>query len=143
MTESIEKSTGVVLWQLSNLWQRKVTEALKPLDLTHVQSLLLAGIAKLNEQGEQVTQNKLAKHAGTEVMMTSKVCRTLQRKGLILRANNRLDTRSKILLMTKSGKAVLEQAQEVMHEANQRLFADLSTEQKNNLHSVQQVISGR
>jgi hypothetical protein len=37
-----DKSPGFLLWQVTLRWQRKVTIALAPLDLTHVQFVLLA-----------------------------------------------------------------------------------------------------
>src|SRR5438093_8890715 len=50
--------------------------ALRPLDLTHVQFVLLACTWLLNEQGERPTQIELAAQAGTDIKMTSQVLRS-------------------------------------------------------------------
>lgn len=124
--ERPEQSLGFMFWQVTNLWQRKAAEALKPFGLTHVQFILLAGTAWLAQQGETVTQNKLAQHAKTDVMMTSKVCRTLEKKGLLLRAKHRFDTRAKALVLTKSGHQAVQQAIQVMHDMDQAFFVELA-----------------
>lgn len=45
---SPDDSPGFLLWQVSNLWQRKMKAELSDLGLTHVQFVLLAGIVWLN-----------------------------------------------------------------------------------------------
>jgi DNA-binding MarR family transcriptional regulator len=61
--------------------RRKSSEpqALAPLDLTHVQFVLLACTWWLNEQGERPSQIALAAQAGTDIKMTSQVLRSLER----------------------------------------------------------------
>ena len=113
---------GFLLWESVNHWQRKMTEHLKPLGITHVQYLLLSGVSELQKKHEAVTQVHLAGVLRIDTMMTSKVCRTLQRKGLILRANHRFDTRAKALVITKAGLATVENAGNVIRQVNDVFF---------------------
>ena len=36
------ESYGLLFWQVSTLWQRKIKESLRPYDLTHTQYVILA-----------------------------------------------------------------------------------------------------
>jgi DNA-binding MarR family transcriptional regulator len=54
--------------------------SLAPLDLTHVQFVLLACTWWLNRQGERPTQVRLASQAGTDIKMTSQVVRSLEKQ---------------------------------------------------------------
>ena len=70
-------SPGFMLWHVTLRWQRAVTAALAPLQLTHVQFVLLASLTWLHPDGP-VTQRGLAEHAATDPMMTSQVVRILE-----------------------------------------------------------------
>ena len=92
MPLSPEDSPGFLLWHVTLRWQRAMVAALAPLDLTHVQFVLLATTWWLNERGEDPNQLTLARQAGTDVKMTSEVLRRLEAKGLIVRAVDATDT---------------------------------------------------
>src|SRR5256885_15494596 len=79
-------SPGFLLWHVTHAWQRAVAAALAPLELTHVQFVLLACLWWLEEQGCTPNQLQLARQAGTDAKMTSQVVRKLEAKGLIERA---------------------------------------------------------
>lgn len=132
---------GFLLWQTTHIWQRHITEALKPFDLTHVQYILLAGLVELGQQGKTVTQNALAHYVGIDVMMTSKVSRTLEKKGFILRANNRLDSRAKALVLTKLGVQAVEDARAAIDKVETVLFSSVeqSTHLIDQLTAIQEV----
>lgn len=65
-------STGLMLWRVTNSWQRAIRAALAPYDLTHVQFVLLAVLASV-EDDATVMQRDLAARAGTDPMMTLQV----------------------------------------------------------------------
>ncbi len=73
-------SPGFLLWHATLRWQRAVAAALRPLGLTHVQFVLLAGGWWLSQGDRWPSQRELADHAGTDRMMTSQVVRTLERQ---------------------------------------------------------------
>jgi DNA-binding MarR family transcriptional regulator len=98
-----EQSPGFLLWHVTLRWQRAIAAALAPLDLTHVQFVLLATAWWLNARGDDPNQLSLARQAGTDVKMTSEVLRKLEGKGLVLRTVDPADTRARRLRVTERG----------------------------------------
>lgn len=120
--EKPEESAGFLLWQITNLWQRKMNSALKELDLTHVQFVLLAGMAWLERFDKSITQVRLAKHAKTNIMMTSKVIGTLEKKGLVIREECETDTRAKCVSLTEEGIQRIEKALPLAEYIDEKFF---------------------
>ena len=118
-------SPGFLLWHATLRWQRGVAQALAPLDLTHVQFVLLACTWWLNEQGERPSQIALAAQAGTDIKMTSQVLRSLERKGLIEREVDTVDTRARRLRVTRRGKRLAPRAIAVVEQVDSDFFADV------------------
>lgn len=127
--EEADQSPGFLLWQVTNLWQKRQRAALEPLDLTHVQFVLLASLGWLTRTSPAVTQVQLAHHACTDVMMTSEVVRTLEKKGLIQRTPHPIDTRAKCLVLTPLGEDRLQQAIQIVEAVDQSFFAVLPEDQ--------------
>ncbi len=98
-----EESPGFLLWHVTLRWQREIAAALAPLDLTHVQFVLLATTWWLNQRGEEPNQLSVATHAGTDVKMTSEVLRKLEVKGLVVRTVDAADTRARRIHVTERG----------------------------------------
>ena len=98
-----EQSPGFLLWHVTLRWQREIAAALAPLNLTHVQFVLLAAAWWLNARGEDPNQLGLARQAGTDGKMTSEVLRKLEAKGLIVRTVDAADTRARRLRVTSDG----------------------------------------
>jgi DNA-binding MarR family transcriptional regulator len=118
-------SPGFLLWHATLRWQRGVAQALAPLDLTHVQFVLLACTWWLNEQGERPSQIALAAQAGTDIKMTSQVLRSLERKGLIERKVDTADTRARRLRVTRQGARLAPGAIAVVEQVDSDFFADV------------------
>ena len=138
--EKPEQSAGFLLWQVTNLWQRKMNSTLKELDLTHVQFVLLAGIAWLERFETPITQVRLSKHAKTNIMMTSKVIKTLEEKGLVLRDECETDTRAKCLSLTEKGIQKIEQALPLVKTVDEKFFEDKTYDEgfiKNLVHVLE------
>ncbi|MEH0516496.1 MarR family winged helix-turn-helix transcriptional regulator [Streptomyces sp. B21-106] len=117
-----EDSPGLLLWHATLRWQRDITATLAPLELTHVQFVLLACTWWLNSQGEHPNQLALARQAGTDVKMTSQVLRTLERKGLVERETDPGDTRAKRLRVTDTGAELAPRAIAAVELADARFF---------------------
>ena len=120
-----DDSPGFLVWQLSNLWQRRHRAALAPLDLTHVQLMLLAGAAHLARAGGPPTQARLAAHARTDPMMTSKVVRALEERGLLRREEDAADTRAWRLSVTPAGRELAERGLALVEASDAAFFAPL------------------
>lgn len=118
-------SPGFLLWHATLRWQRAVAVVLAPLDLTHVQFVLLASTWWLNEHGRRPNQVALAAHAGTDVKMTSQVLRSLERKGLIERHVNPIDTRARSLRVTRRGARLSPRAIAAVERVDADFFASI------------------
>jgi DNA-binding MarR family transcriptional regulator len=117
-----DDSPGFLLWHVTLRWQRTMVAALAPLDLTHVQFVLLATTWWLNARGEDPNQLSLARQAGTDVKMTSEVLRKLEAKGLIVRAVDTADTRARRLRVTSRGAELAVRALAVVETADAEFF---------------------
>jgi DNA-binding MarR family transcriptional regulator len=116
------ESPGLLLWRTTMRWQRVMTAALAPLDLTHVQFVLLASAMWLGRNGEPPNQVQLAAQAGTEVKMTSDVVARLEMKGLIARETDPRDSRAKVIRITPTGAAAAQRAIIAVETADAAFF---------------------
>ena len=114
-----------MFWVTSNLWQRKMVKALKPTGLTLVQLVLLAGVAWLEKEGEEITQVRLARQAKTDVMMTSQVLRKLESKGLVSKTPSESDTRSNVVMLTEKGAEKVAKSLEIAENVDSDFFRSL------------------
>lgn len=118
------QSPGFLLWHLTLRWQRAISAALAPLDLTHVQFVLLACTYWLTEQGQAPNQLQVATQAGADVKMTSQVLRKLEDRKLVERRTDARDTRAKTLSVTRRGRALAIEAITVVEDADAAFFAE-------------------
>lgn len=122
-------SPGLALWRVTLRWQRQIAAALKPFDLTHVQFVLLTCAWWLTDEGrEQPSQRRLAEFAGTDVMMTSQVLRTLEGKGLVERRSDPADARSKVISVTEEGRSLTLRAVREVEAVDHDFFAPVDGE---------------
>ena len=121
-TDGPSHSPGLLLWRTTMRWQRAMTAALAPLDLTHVQFVLLASAMWLGRNGEPPNQVQLAAQAGTDVKMTSDVIARLEAKGLIRRETNPHDSRAKVIRITEAGAAAAQRAIVAVESADAVFF---------------------
>ncbi|MBZ9796959.1 MarR family winged helix-turn-helix transcriptional regulator [Mesorhizobium sp. ES1-4] len=112
----------MLLWRTTMRWQRVMTATLAPLDLTHVQFVLLASAMWLGRDGEPPNQVQLAAQAGAEVKMTSDVVARLEAKGLIAREADPRDSRAKVIRVTAAGAAAAQQAIVAVETADAAFF---------------------
>ncbi|MFZ4548406.1 MAG: MarR family winged helix-turn-helix transcriptional regulator [Bacteroidales bacterium] len=134
--EKPEESTGFLLWQVTNLWQREIKKALEAYGLTHSQFVLLASIHWLTLDKQSVTQILLSNHTKIDPMTTSTVLRTLQRKGFIQRHEHLTDTRAKTVALTEDGIKIIKNAVVTVEKFDSDFFSllgDKTTELSENL----------
>lgn len=123
--ETPEESSGFLLWQVTNLWQREIRKALEKYELTHSQFVLLASMLWLSQQKLSVTQVLLSNHTKIDPMTTSTVLRTLQKKGLIQRQEHETDTRAKTVELTTAGQKMAKLAVKTVEHFDGQFFGPL------------------
>ena len=121
--EKAEESSGFLLWQVTNLWQREIKKALEPFGLTHSQFVLLASIHWLTIHKQEVTQVVLSNHTKIDPMTTSTVLRTLQQKGFVQRQEHLTDTRAKTVGLTENGRKVIKKAVVTIEKFDTQFFS--------------------
>jgi DNA-binding MarR family transcriptional regulator len=127
MINDPETSPGFLLWHVTLRWQRAVAAALGPLDLTHVQFVLLACTWWLNTHGPALpNQLAVARQAGTDVKMTSQVLARLEARDLITRAVDPADTRAKLLRITPAGATLAQEAIKVVDAVDAAFFGPVA-----------------
>jgi DNA-binding MarR family transcriptional regulator len=101
---------------------------------------LLASTLWLSQSESNITQIRLAKHAKLDIMMTSQVLRTLERKGWLTREPHPTDSRAKIITLTEQGIALARVAIPVVEQIDQDFFASQTLSQHEFNHALQQLI---
>lgn len=129
-------SPGFLLWQVTMAWQREIAEALRPLDLTHVQFVLLACTWWLGRSDNPPSQLDVGRQAGTDPKMTSEVLRRLEAKGLVMRTVDASDTRVRRIEVTAAGAELARSAVRVVEGADARFFGSHSPEVLSSLRSL-------
>ncbi len=124
-----KESSGFLLWQVTQAWQRMITKELSRIDLTHVQFVLLTACDYLHVNGETVTQKRLADFTKLNSMMVSDVVRTLEAKGFICRNKNPLDKREILLSPTKEGSNKIKIALPIVENTDAQFFMPIQDKQ--------------
>jgi DNA-binding MarR family transcriptional regulator len=123
-----DESSGYLLWQVTMLWQRKIKKELDAIGITHTQFVLMASLAWLLKSSDSVTQTDIANHSNTDTMMVSKVLRSLQSKGFLLRQEHATDTRAKVVCLTEQGQTILQKALKIVEAVDISFFSVLENE---------------
>jgi DNA-binding MarR family transcriptional regulator len=115
-------STGYWLKLVALAYQRELDAALRPLELTTTQFSILAGVSWLGQHGSWPTQQELARFAGIDRMMTSKVLQTLTRRRLVHRTVRADDARVRCVELTPRGRDAVKQSTALARDVDLRMF---------------------
>lgn len=126
--QSHEKSTGLIFWQVSTLWQRAVKETLRQFDLTHTQYVILAVIAELSEADGEITQKNISDFSTIDPMTVSSTLRLLEKKELTQRIQSETDSRANSICNTQRGQAVLKKAVNAVEAVDNSFFFNTQTD---------------
>ncbi len=130
--ETPNESTGFLLWKVNNYWQREIKKSLSQFDLTHTQFVILANTFFLGIKKESVNQMDISNQIGIDKMLTSNVLKALIKKGLIQREEHKVDTRAKVIKITKTGQIILKKAVKEVEDFDKLFFSKLSNAGKFN-----------
>lgn len=129
MEEKIDKpdeQPGYLLTQVSFLKQRIINAALRELDITYIQFIILAGTLKLSAGGKIVTQQDISLQRRLDKAMVSNVVKTLIEKGLMIRHIHPVDKRAYTLSLTNAGKETAIKGKEIALNADKTFFAKIN-----------------
>ncbi|MDR2036701.1 MAG: MarR family winged helix-turn-helix transcriptional regulator [Bacteroidales bacterium] len=129
IVERPDSQLGFLLTQVSFLKQRIIHTALKELDITYIQFIILAGTLELSEGGKIATQQDLSRERRLDKAMVSNVVKTLIKKGMMVRNIHPVDKRAYTLLLTGTGKEAAVKGKKIALEVDQRFFANINQEE--------------
>ncbi len=123
-----QDSFGFRLWHVLHAWQRRVERVLAPVDLTHMQYVVLAITSWLAHQGETPSQSRIAGFGSIDRMTLSNILRLLEDKGYVERKPHPHDPRANRVDLTSAGRAAMVEARRIVHEAQHAFFGRLGPE---------------
>ena len=143
MYDMPEQSPGFLLWHVSTLWRSSIEEALKPLELTHPQFVILAALGWLTKDGDLATQSMIGTMAGLDPNTTSQIIRGLEAKGLVKRAQSLTDTRVKNSTLMPKGTKLLAIALPAVEAADTAFFKSVAGQDLESLLKTFQKLAKR
>ena len=131
-------SPGFWLHHAALTWRAELDTRLRPLGLTPTQFMLLASAGWLDRQSVAPTQQEVAEHAGADRMMTSKVLRDLDERGLLTRQPDPDDGRVLRIHLTPAGRDLTKKAIASATELDKTFFGTNPTSLRTTLRRIAQ-----
>ena len=117
-----------------NKWHSIIKKELKKMNLTHPQFVVLASLAYLSQNGNEITQIMISKLAGIDVMTISQILSLLEKQHFVKRKEHSKDTRAKSVILSKKGEEVLQKAVPLVEQIDEIFFGKLDTDEEQFKH---------
>ena len=117
-----------------NKWHSMIKKELKKMNLTHPQFVVLASLAYLSQNGNEVTQVMISKLSGIDVMTISQILSLLEKNDFVKRKEHSKDTRAKAVILNKKGDEVLQKAVPLVEQIDEIFFKKLDTDEEQFKH---------
>lgn len=138
--DSPERAIGLQFVKVYNIWHNQIKSALKEIDLTHPQFIVLTSLGYLQQSEKEVTQVMVSKISEMDVMTVSQVLRILEKKDLINRGPHSTDTRAKALRLTDTGLVKMNQGLPIVEAIDQIIFGVLGEQESSFQQSLSRLI---
>ena len=112
-----------------NKWHSMIKKELKKMNLTHPQFVVLASLAYLSQDSNEVTQVMISKLAGIDVMTVSQILNLLEKNDFVKRKEHSRDTRAKAVILNKKGEEILQKAVPLVEQIDEIFFEKLNTDE--------------
>jgi len=132
--DNSEKSTGLLFMRVYNKWHSIIKKELKKMNLTHPQFVVLASLAYLSQDNNEVTQVMISKLSGIDVMTVSQILNLLEKNDFVKRKEHSRDTRAKAVILNKKGEKVLQKAVPLVEQIDEIFFKKLDTDEEQFKH---------
>ena len=117
-----------------NKWHSMIKKELKKMNLTHPQFVVLASLAYLSQNDNEITQIMISKLAGIDVMTISQILSLLEKHDFVKRKEHSKDTRAKAVILNKKGEEVLQKAVPLVEQIDEIFFGKLDTDEEQFKH---------
>ena len=125
-----EKSTGLLFMRVYNKWHSMIKKELKKMNLTHPQFVVLASLAYLSQNSNEVTQIMISKLSGVDVMTISQILGLLEKHNFVKRKEHSKDTRAKAVTLNKKGEEILQKAVPLVEQIDEFFFGKLDSDEE-------------
>tara|TARA_A100001011_G_scaffold77838_1_gene80208 strand:+ start:2539 stop:2991 length:453 start_codon:yes stop_codon:yes gene_type:complete len=122
-----ENRIGLLIWQISNLWQSRVRISLKNSNLSFNEYLILETIYKLQSSNDNIRQRDISRISSLDRSVVSIKLPNLLKKKLILKVNPQ-DRRSDRIILTSSGILLIENLLNDIQKQEEAIFKKLDLE---------------
>ena len=112
-----------------NKWHSMIKKELKKMNLTHPQFVVLASLAYLSQDSNEVTQVMISKLSGIDVMTVSQILGLLEKHDFVKRKEHSRDTRAKAVILNKKGEEALQKAVPLVEQIDEIFFEKLNTDE--------------
>ena len=117
-----------------NKWHSMIKKELKKMNLTHPQFVVLASLAYLLQDSDEVTQVMISKLSGIDVMTVSQILNLLEKNDFVKRKEHSRDTRAKAVILNKKGEEILQKAVPLVEQIDEIFFEKLDTDEEQFKH---------
>ncbi len=117
-----------------NKWHSMIKKELKKMNLTHPQFVVLASLAYLSQDSNEVTQVMISKLSGIDVMTVSQILNLLEKNDFVKRKEHSKDTRAKAVILNKKGEETLQKAVPLIEQIDEIFFKKLDTDEEQFKH---------
>ena len=111
-----------------------IKQELKKMNLTHPQFVVLASLAYLSQNGNEVTQVMISKLSGIDVMTLSQILSLLEKHNFVKRKEHSRDTRAKAVTLNKKGEEILQNAVPLIEQIDEFFFGKLDNDEEQFKH---------
>ena len=117
-----------------NKWHSMIKQELKKMNLTHPQFVVLASLAYLSQNSDEVTQVMISKLSGIDVMTVSQILNLLEKYYFVKRKEHSRDTRAKAVTLNKKGEEILQKAIPLVEQIDEFFFGKLNNDEEEFKH---------
>ncbi len=125
--------------QVSRLWRRTLDRRLQPFGLSQASWRPLLFLART---AQPMYQKDLARALLVDSSSVVRVLDALQKNGYIERREGQIDRRAKRILLTRQGRAVVEQLEQVATQVREQALGDVSAQELATTLRVMEKIRG-
>ena len=125
-----------------NKWHSIIKKELKKMNLTHPQFFVLASLAYLSQNGNEITQIMISKLAGIDVMTISQILSLLEKQNFVKRKEHSRDTRAKTVTLNKKGEEILQKAIPLVEQIDEFFFGKLNNDEEEFKHFLVRLNEG-
>ncbi len=130
-----ENRIGLLIWQISNLWQSTIRKQILKFNLTFNEYLILETVYSLSKNISNISQVDIVKHSYIDKSVVSAKLSQLDKKNLIKKVKPN-DNRSNKLVLTAEGNFIVEKIINNVNDVENVLFSKLNQESFNFINSL-------